>query len=422
MNVLQVEMILPNGVILSNRIAKSAMSENLSNKYHEPTPILINAYKKWAKSGAGLLITGNIMIDSKAIGEPRNVVVQNRKNIEILKEWAESVKGTNTHLWAQINHPGRQAMLQINSSLKAPSAVPLKTGGRKKTTKKIPKVLSESEILEIIEAFANTSIILKEAGFSGIQIHGAHGYLVSQFLSPYTNIRKDKWGGTLENRSRFVVEVYRKIRERVGSNFPIGIKLNSTDFQKGGFSEEESMEVVKILSREGIDLIEISGGTYETPAMMGKRKESTIKREAYFIDYIDKIRKITNTPLMLTGGFRTTSVMQDAITSNQLDIIGIARPFAMFPNIGNEIFNKSRSDFTTKIKKTGVKVIDKMMNIIWYESQIKLIGQGKKTNPKLSEWSVFFKYLWLILEQKLISKTKNSVANKVYKKLLLLYK
>ena len=337
MNVLQEEMILPNGVILSNRIAKSAMSENLSNKHHEPTPILINAYKTWAQSGAGLLIT----------------------------------------------------------------------------VKKVPEVLSEIEILEIIEAFANTSIILKEAGFSGIQIHGAHGYLVSQFLSPYTNIRKDKWGGTLENRSRFVIEVYRKIRERVGENFPVGIKLNSSDFQKGGFSEEESMEVVKTLSKEGIDLIEISGGTYEAPAMMGKRKESTIKREAYFIDYIEKVRKITNTPLMLTGGFRTTSVMRGAIASNQLDIIGIARPFAVFPNIGNEILNESRANFTTKIKKTGVKAIDGMMNIIWYESQIKRIGQGKKTNLELSGWSVFFKYLWLIIEHKLISKTKKKVSKNV---------
>lgn len=410
MNVLQEEMILPNGVTLRNRVAKSAMSENLSNKHHEPTPVLINAYKIWAQSGAGLLITGNIMIDSKAIGEPRNVVVENRKNSKILKEWAESVKGTNTHLWAQINHPGRQAMEQINSNLKAPSAVPLKIGGRKKTTKKVPEVLNENEITAIIEAFANTAIILKEAGFSGVQIHGAHGYLVSQFLSPYTNIRKDKWGGTLENRSRFVVEVYRKIRENVGNDFPIGIKLNSTDFQKGGFSEEESMEVVKILSKEGIDLIEISGGTYEAPAMMGKRKDSTIKREAYFIDYIEKVRKITNTPLMLTGGFRTTSVMREAIASNQLDIIGIARPFAMFPNIGNEILNERRANFTTKIKKTGVKAIDGMMNIIWYEAQIKRIGKGKKPNPDLSGWAVFFKYVWLIIEKKLTSKTNKTRA------------
>jgi len=408
MTVLEEEMILPNGSTLKNRIAKSAMSENLSNKNNEPTPLLIEVYKKWAQSGAGLLITGNIMIDSKAIGEPRNVVVENRKNFEILKEWAESVNGTDTHLWAQINHPGRQAMEPINRDLKAPSAVPLKSGGRKDGSKKIPIALNESQILAIIEAFGNTAIILKDAGFSGVQIHGAHGYLVSQFLSPYSNIRSDKWGGSLENRARFVIEVYRKIRARVGKSFPIGIKLNSADFQKGGFSEEESMEVVKILSKEGIDLIEISGGTYEAPAMMGKRKKSTIKREVYFMDYIEKASKITTTPLMLTGGFRTTSIMKDAIASNQLDIIGIARPFTVYPNIGNEIFNNSRINFNTKIKKTGVKGIDGAMNIIWYESQIKRLGKGKVPKPDLNPWLVFIKYSWLILEKKINKKRKSS--------------
>lgn len=404
MSILQKELILPNGTILKNRIAKSAMSENLSNTSNEPTPILIDVYKKWGKSGAGLLITGNIMVDSKALGEPRNVIVENRKNFNILKEWATSVKDTDTHLWVQLNHPGRQAMEQINNDLKAPSAVPLKTPGRKDTTKKIPKELTESEILAIIKAFGNTATILKEAGFTGIQIHGAHGYLVSQFLSPDTNIRKDQWGGSLDNRTKFVVEVYRAIRKQVGANFPIGIKLNSADFQNGGFTEEESLEVVKILSKEGMDLIEISGGTYEAPAMMGKRKESTLKREAYFMDYIEKARKITDTPLMLTGGFRTVSVMKEAVATNQLDIIGIARPFAVFPNIANDIFNESRTNFNTEIKKTGVKGIDAGMSIIWYEAQIKRIGKGKTPNTKLNPWGVFFNYFWLILQRSLSKK------------------
>jgi len=409
MKAIEEELVLPNGSKLSNRIAKSSMSENLSNKHNDPTPVLINVYKKWAQSGAGLLITGNIMIDSKALGEPRNVVVENRKNFKMLKEWAESVKGTNTHLWAQINHPGRQAMEQINSDLKAPSAVPLKSGGRKDISKKIPVALNENEILAIIEAFGNTALILKDAGFSGVQIHGAHGYLVSQFLSPYSNVRTDKWGGNLEKRAQFVIEVYRKIRAQVGTSFPIGIKLNSADFQKGGFSEEESLEIVKILSKEGIDLIEISGGTYEAPAMMGKRKESTLKREVYFMDYIEKARKITNTPLMLTGGFRTTSVMKEAIAFNKLDVVGIARPFAVYPNIGNEIFNESRLNFNTEIRKTGVKGIDGAMNIIWYESQIKRLGKGKVPKPDLNPWYVFLKYSWLILEHKL-TKSKKSRA------------
>lgn len=404
MNILQKELILPNGTIIKNRIAKSAMSENLSNRSNEPTPILINVYKKWSESGAGLLITGNIMVDSKALGEPRNVIIENRNHLNTLKKWAATVKDTDTHLWAQLNHPGRQAMEQINSDLKAPSAVPLKSGGRKNATKKTPQELTDNEILKIIKAFGNTAIILKEAGFTGIQIHGAHGYLVSQFLSPDTNIRKDQWGGNIENRAKFVIEVYREIRKQVGSNFPIGIKLNSADFQNGGFTEEESLEVVKILSKEGIDLIEISGGTYEAPVMMGKRKESTLKREAYFMDYIEKAKKITNTPLMLTGGFRTVSVMKEAVASNILDIVGIARPFAVFPNIGNEIRNETRTNFNTEIKKTGIKGIDAAMSIIWYEAQIKRIGKGKTPNEKLNPWRVFFNYFWLIIERRL---TKN---------------
>lgn len=399
---LQQPLTLPNGTVLHNRIAKSAMSENLATKQYKPTPALINAYKRWAEDGAGLLITGNVMVDATALGEPRNVVIEDRKNLDTLKQWGDTVKGTKTHLWAQINHPGRQAMEQINSELVAPSAVPLKSGGRKDASKKIPRALHEEEILEIINAFGRTALILKEAGFTGVQIHGAHGYLVSQFLSPYTNIREDKWGGSLENRARFVVEVYRNIRENVGADFPIGIKLNSADFQKGGFSEEESMEVVKILSKEGIDLIEISGGTYEAPAMMGKgRKKSTVEREAYFLEYIKKARKITETPLMLTGGFRSATVMEGAVASKNVDIVGIARPFAIYPNLVRDLFSKENTTFPTTIKKTGVKGIDGFMNIIWYELQIKHFGQGKNPNPNLSPWHVFLRYSWLILEKKL---------------------
>ncbi len=405
MTKLQDPITLPNGTVLANRIAKSAMSENLSNKKHEPTTTLINAYKEWAKGGSGLLITGNVMIDSKALGEPMNVVIEDDRHAKQLQEWAATVKGTDTHLWVQINHPGRQAMDQINNVLKAPSAIPLKSKGRKKATTKIPKALTHDEILDIIKRFGTTSRILKEAGFTGIQIHGAHGYLVSQFLSPYANVREDEWGGTFEKRAKFVLEVYKEIRSQVGPDFPIGIKLNSADFQKGGFSEEDSMKVIELLSEAGIDLIEISGGTYEAPAMMmGNRKQSTKEREAYFIDYIEKARKVTKTPLMLTGGFRTVSVMQDAIASEKLDVVGLARPYCLFPSIGNEILNESRSTFPVNINKTGVKGIDGMMNIIWYEAQIKRLGLGKLPKLKLSAWSVFFNYLFLIFKFKLTKK------------------
>ena len=377
---------LPNSSVLKNRIAKSAMSENFGTQNNNPSSGLINAYKVWAKGNPGLLITGNIMVDSKALGEPFNVVVEDYKNFELLKKWARSVKGTGVHLWPQINHPGRQAFATINDEVVGPSSVPLSLGRSSKLFK-IPKKLSDEEIRKIIKRFGNTARIMKEAGFTGCQIHGAHGYLVSQFLSPKSNIRKDKWGGSLSNRSRFVLEVYREIRRQVGSNYPISIKINSADFQRGGFSEEESLDVIRLLDKEGIDLIEISGGNYESPVMIiGDRKKSTISREAYFLDYIKKARAFVKAPLMLTGGFRSVSVMDKALEDNNLDVIGLARPFCLYPNLVNQIFNGSIERFETPSPKIGINFLDKIggVELPWYELQIQRIGKGKSPKIKLS--------------------------------------
>jgi len=382
---------LPNGSVLQNRIAKSAMSENMGTLKNAPTKNLIKAYEAWAKGEAGLLITGNVMIDSRAIGEPRNVVVEDRSNFELLQAWAKTVEGTGTHIWPQINHPGRQAFASINKKVVAPSAISLKMGGLTSMFME-PTPLMEEEIWDIIKRFGNTAKILQDAGFSGCQIHGAHGYLVSQFLSPLSNIRQDKWGGSLENRARFVVEIYREIRARVGTDYPIGIKINSADFQRGGFSEEESMEVVQLLSKEGIDLIEISGGTYEKPAMVGhKQKKSTQEREAYFLDYIEKVRKLTQKPLMLTGGFRTAALMEKALTDGKLDVVGLARPFCIYPEIAQDIFTGKRTTFEIIIPKSGIAFIDKTggVELPWYELQIHRLGKGKRPKNNMSGTSAF---------------------------------
>ena len=395
---------LPNGSVLKNRIAKSAMSENFGTRNHAPSKDLINAYKVWAKGNPGLLITGNVMVDSMALGEARNVVVEDYKDFELLKKWARSVEGTGVHLWPQINHPGRQAFAVINRKTVGPSAISLSLGSASKIFK-MPIALSDEEIWDIIKRFGNTARIMKEAGFSGCQIHGAHGYLVSQFLSPNSNIRTDQWGGSLSNRARFVLEVYREIRRQVGSDYPIAIKINSADFQRGGFTEEESMEVIRFLSNEGIDLIEISGGTYERPAMIqGDRKKSTISREAYFLEYIEKARKLIKTPLLLTGGFRSVSVMEKALQDGNLDVVGLARPFCLYPNLANQIFDGSVERFETPIPQIGIKFLDKLggVELPWYELQIQRIGKGKspKTNllAILAFWfslkSLFFKSFW----------------------------
>ncbi len=395
---------LPNGSVLKNRIAKSAMSENFGTRNQAPSKGLINAYKVWVKGNPGLLITGNVMVDAMALGEARNVVVEDYKDFELLKKWARSVEGTGVHLWPQINHPGRQAFAAINRETVGPSAISLSLGSASKMFK-MPIALSDEAIWDIIKRFGNTARIMKEAGFTGCQIHGAHGYLVSQFLSPNSNIRNDQWGGSLSNRARFVLEVYREIRRQVGSDYPIAIKINSADFQRGGFSEEESLEVIRFLGNEGIDLIEISGGTYERPAMIkGDRKKSTILREAYFLDYIEKARKLIKTPLMLTGGFRSVSVMEKALEDGNLDVVGLARPFCLYPNLANQIFNGSVERFETPVPQIGIKFLDKLggVELPWYELQIQRIGKGK--SPKinllaiLAFWfslkSLFFKSFW----------------------------
>ena len=395
---------LPNGSILKNRIVKSAMSENFGTRHHAPSKGLINAYKVWAKGNPGLLITGNIMIDSMALGEARNVVVEDYKDFELLKEWAKSVEGTGVHLWPQINHPGRQAFAAINRETVGPSAVSLNMGNTSKMFK-LPTALTEEAIWDIIKRFGNTARIMKEAGFTGCQIHGAHGYLVSQFLSPISNVRTDQFGGSLSNRARFVLEIYREIRYQVGSGYPIGIKINSADFQNGGFTELESLEVIRLLENEGIDLIEISGGTYEKPAMIqGDRKKSTIAREAYFLDYIEKARKLIKTPLLLTGGIRSVSVMEKALKDGNLDFIGLARPFCLYPNLANQVFDGSVKRFETPIPNIGIKFLDKLggVELPWYELQIQRIGKGKspKTNlpGTLALWfslkSLFVKSFW----------------------------
>ena len=395
---------LPNGSILKNRIVKSAMSENFGTRHHAPSKGLINAYKVWAKGNPGLLITGNIMIDSMALGEARNVVVEDYKDFELLKKWAKSVEGTGVHLWPQINHPGRQAFAAINRETVGPSAISLNMGNTSKMFK-LPTALTEEAIWDIVKRFGNTARIMKEAGFTGCQIHGAHGYLVSQFLSPISNVRTDQFGGSISNRARFVLEIYREIRYQVGSGYPIGIKINSADFQTGGFTELESLEVIRLLENEGIDLIEISGGTYEKPAMIqGDRKKSTIAREAYFLDYIEKARKLIKTPLLLTGGIRSVSVMEKALKDGNLDFIGLARPFCLYPNLANQVFDGSVKRFETPIPNIGIKFLDKLggIELPWYELQIQRIGKGKspKTNlpGTLALWfslkSLFVKSFW----------------------------
>ncbi|MBL8321075.1 MAG: NADH oxidase, partial [Acinetobacter sp.] len=207
------------------------------------------------------------------------------------------------------------------------------------------------------------------------------------------------WGGSVENRMRFLLEAYAAVRAATSDNFIISVKLNSADFQRGGISEEDVVAVFKAIDAAGIDLIEVSGGTYEAPAMAGakedRRKASTIAREAYFLDFAAMIRKEVSCRLMVTGGFRTAAGMNAALDSGACDFIGIARPFAVEIDLAKRLMAGQDVRYGVDKIKTGIPMVDKMaiMEIIWYAAQFKAIGEGRQPNPRLSPLKVFFKYL-----------------------------
>lgn len=391
---------LPNGSVLRNRLAKAAMSEALGTYHNHPTLKLVELYRRWAASGLGLLITGNVMIDRRALGEPGNVVIEDEADLPVLQQWARAATSQGAAIWAQLNHPGKQATKGLNVSNLAPSAVPFREDMA--SLFETPREATNAEIKDIIERFGRSAAICKKAGFSGVQIHGAHGYLINQFLSPHHNKRTDEWGGSPEKRRRFVLAVYAEIRRQVGDDFTVAIKLNSSDFQRGGFSEEESMATIQALAEAGIDLIEISGGTYEAPALSGtmqeQKKASTVAREAYFLEFAEKVRNSVKVPLMVTGGFRSAAGMNAALRSGALDVVGLARLLAIDPEAPAALLQGRDSPQRVRPIITGIKQIDRLaiMEVFWYSLQLKRIANGGNPRPNESG-------LWALLKSVLKS-------------------
>jgi len=394
---------LPCGATLSNRLAKSAMSEQLGNLKNIPTDGLINLYRIWSTSGAGLVITGNIMVSKDSLGEPRNVVINgNESQADKFKEWVSHSIKAGQHIWPQLNHPGRQALKAISKKIVAPSVskvslVPGMFGEAKE--------LTENEIKDIIQDFVTSAKSSKEFGFTGVQIHAAHGYLISQFLSPLTNRRSDQWGGSIDNRARFLIEIIKQTRSEVGPDFPIGVKINSADFQRGGFTEEDCIEVLKALDDSGVDLIELSGGTYEAPAMVsGNAKESTIKREAFFMEFAEKAKVVIKTPLMLTGGFRSIEGMNEAVESEKVDIVGIARPMVWDTHFPGKLLNGELTTIDCTPPELPIKQLKHMAELSWFVLQIRNIGLGKKVDHNSNSVKDFFKYVAMSQRDALIKK------------------
>ena len=414
---------LPCGASLPNRICKSAMTEGLSDPLLRANERHVRLYREWSLGGAGLLVSGNVMIDRRVLERPGNVAIDpapaDPESMARLRAWARAGTEGGNHLWMQISHAGRQSPWYVTGQPLAPSAVQLKLMANYRK----PRAITEDEILDFIQRYARVAATAREAGFTGVQVHGAHGYLISSFLSPVTNRRNDAWGGSLENRARFLLEAVKAVRAAVGNDFPVGVKLNSADFQKGGFSHEECLQVVRWLNDSRLDLLEISGGTYEQPRLLGYSGEaetavdaaqapmaaaSTRRREAYFLDYAAAIRKVATMPLMVTGGFRTRAGMEAALASGAVDVVGLARPLCTDADVPKRLlagddaplpaFEHSLKLGEGVLAPTSNVFLFKLVNLLgqqgWYYQQIERLGDGLKPVLQRGVFSAFLRYLW----------------------------
>ena len=385
-NLLFTPITLPNETTIKNRFFKSAMSEGMGTRDFQPKKNIATLYKRWAEGGTGLIITGNIMVDPKGTAEPGNIVFDKNSNMEILKDWANQGQQHGAKVMVQLNHPGKQAPKTVSKQTVAPSAIPLGNGLNKLFS--TPRALTTSEVEELVQKFVTSAKVAKEAGFSGVQIHAAHGYLISQFLSPHDNRRTDKYGGSLENRMRFLKEIYLGMREELGKDFTIGIKINSTDFKEDGLTEEDSLKTIIELANLGLDFVEISGGTYERPAMMGATSKST--NQVFFAEYSKKLKQKIKIPVVVTGGIRSINAMNTLLNDNTTDFIGIARPLTIDPNIPNKIKQGTYTIVETTRVSTGVKKLDKifgsLLGIVYYQVLMQNIAKGKEPKATKNAW------------------------------------
>ena len=416
---------LPCGAVLPNRLSKAAMTEGLATAEGIPTAELARLYGLWSDGGAGMLLSGNIIIDKDHLERPGNVVIDrppSRQMRDALARWAADATRNGNQFWAQISHAGRQTQKLVNKNPKAPSAIKLGLPGGQFGE---PVALMIDEIHDIVQRFGVCAAAVKEAGFTGVQIHAAHGYLLSQFLSPRSNQRIDVYGGDLANRARALLEVVASVRAAVGPDFPVAVKLNSADFQKGGFAFEESLQVAQWLQEASIDLIEISGGTYEQPKLLGLAgmeeeekqnvAQSTMMREAYFVDFAVAMRKKVTVPLMVTGGFRQRTAMEQALESGAADLIGLGRPMCVMTDAPNQLiagleelprYENSLSLFPSWLAWLGnLKILKAVAGFAvqyWFYGQIDSIGRTGSSDPKLTVFEATKQTM--ALQKKLTSK------------------
>jgi len=323
---------LPCGAVLSNRLAKSAMSDSLGDGAGNPTPAQARLYERWAQGGLTLSIVGEVQSDPHALEKPGNLVLDTDCDLAEFSELTARATAGGAHLWAQLGHAGALAYPPLGRPL-GPSALDLPG--------LVCAQMTPQEIEALPALFAGGAQRAQTAGFTGVQIHAAHGFLLSQFLSPLFNRRTDRWGGTLERRAQILLYVIAAVRAAVGPAFPVGVKLNASDMLDGGFREAEAENVVAMLDETAIDLIEISAGTYFPGA---EAASETGRTGPYFLDFARRARQRTAIALMAAGGFKQRAQALAALQEGALDLIGLARPMVLEPALPEKWMTVSGGD------------------------------------------------------------------------------
>jgi 2,4-dienoyl-CoA reductase-like NADH-dependent reductase (Old Yellow Enzyme family) len=318
-----------NGMTLANRTIRSATWEGLAGDDGSSTSKLIHLLTELARGGVGLIITGHAYVSPEGQAGPWQLGIYSDRFIPRLVKMTSSIQQMGGKIALQLAHAGSQASSRL-SGLKpiGPSAIAKESGP-------VGREMTRDEIETVTEAFASAAVRAQKAGFDAVQIHAAHGYLLSQFLSPYFNKRKDEYGGSIENRARLVVLVLKAIRKAVGSDFPVFIKLNSDDFLYGGLTVEEMLKTALMLEENRIDAIELSGGTFlsgkNNPSRRGRQGPGDT--EAYYEDAAKRFKEKIRAPLMLVGGIRTFETAERLVNEGVTDYIALCRPLIREPDL-----------------------------------------------------------------------------------------
>jgi 2,4-dienoyl-CoA reductase-like NADH-dependent reductase (Old Yellow Enzyme family) len=330
------------------------------------------------------LITGNVMVHAEALTGPGGVVLDDRTPLEPFARWAEAGKGGGAATWIQVSHPGRQVPARQPGVVWGPSAVAVELGKHSKRFGR-PVAMTEEQLGATVQRFATTARLAERAGFDGLEVHAAHGYLISQFLSPLANRRNDAWGGLLENRARLLLDVVRAVRAVVSPSFAVAVKLNSADFQRGGFDAGDAAKVIAMLEPLGVDLVELSGGSYESPAMTGRPADGrTAAREAYFLELAADLAKTSPLPLMLTGGISRRETAE-AVLSSGVAMIGMGTAIGVTPDLPNRW--RSSREASEHLKPVGWsdKTLASAASMALVRHQMRRITRGQdptgKTHP-----------------------------------------